>query len=298
LVSYSKSGELISLISDVLINNRKFTYKSNEDFSKINKITNRCEYSESTWSKDDDFLDDESKDIILSESNIYNFDFANFYMKLFGNSVDYLFNYTDVIVNIGEELKNKYLDNYLNKQTEFYKNVLKHEEKIHRLLEEINLKEMFIKSLIKGQDGSVGKLTLSKISFNEYCTRNNYLNKKEFIDKLSFYMQSFIGKLTDIEIHVKKQLTIVEMIKKSIRIKLDDEKYSRESKLNILFVILTIIQFLVFPIIITNAWFCVNIKFPMKGDDSLVPFGFVVSLITLLPLGQLFIFYKFRNFIL
>lgn len=232
------------------------------------------------------------------------FNFLNFYLNLFSHAIKSLVLYGDKLITEGELLKDKYLIIEKDQKSQFLKSLLIHQEKIEILLEEIKIKYSFMQnlSLDEGEPSLKSYKSVLKMSFIEETNCTSRFNYKRdfntFKEKFNFLIKSFLGKLKDMEMNMKKQINTSEMMIKTLKIIQDDDKYMRDRKLNILFVIMTIFQFLLLPVLFTQAWFSVNIKIPMGEVQSLLPYVFLILIMVSMPAGQLYVFYRYKHLIL
>jgi hypothetical protein len=218
------------------------------------------------------------------------FNLTNFYIILFTSLLTCLDNYIDDISSEGEVFKEKYLD--LNKQEikKYYQNLLAYEEKIYGILEEINKKNVLIENLMPGIDNNKDVIKICRILLmpNQFFT--NYSEAK-FIAAI----QGFSGKLKEMKLKVLKQVTVIEMIKKTIKILIDDNRYMNLKEINYSLFIMTVVQYCALQGFCLTAWYSMNIKIPLQEFENIYPFLFIMFLMIVIPLGQLFIFYKFKN---
>jgi hypothetical protein len=286
--------------------NEKYFQNENSNFNFNEEISNSLNLILQSDSK----LHSNSLNLYKNEEEMLNFlkssknskifpkfNFLNFYLNLFSHSIKTLLTYGDKLIAEGENLKNLYLIIDKKQKSKFLKSVLLHQEKIECLLEEIKIKYSFLQNLSFDEQRQRSYKSVLKMSFIEE-SKFTPRDCNSYKEKFNFLIKSFLGKLKDMEMNMMKQINIAEMMIKTLKIIQDDDKYIRDRKLNILFVILTIIQFLFLPGIFLQAWFSVNIKIPMGDVENLLPFFFLILIMFSMPIGQLYVFYRYKHLIL
>jgi Mg2+ and Co2+ transporter CorA len=210
------------------------------------------------------------------------FDLIYFYITIFNYSIETLREIVNGLIKEGDMLQDLYLSTPFSKKVQLYGRVLKHEVNVNVILEELKIKIKFLENLNnRSRNPRKNKHIIKKISFIEFCAQdeneimNAHLIIKKFKDKFSVFVQSLMGRLLEMEINLKKQFTLVEMVKRTVKIMIDDNHFNNERQLNILIVMLGIFQFLINPMTFLVSWFAVNVRVPMQNYDSLLPFIFI-----------------------
>jgi hypothetical protein len=299
---------------DIYINNMNIplvNYRlQDSQFNCNNEISDSFDLGLSNMSQSDSKIKSDTMKLIKKEEDILKilqsrksnqiskFNFLNFYVNLFSYSLRSLIHFTDNLISEGKELEDMYLIIGKKEKSNFFKKVLSHEEKIHTILEEIKIKFSFLESLtLEGENKS--NRSVMKMCFMEERQFLIFSEFNSYKEKFNLLIRSLLGKLKDVEMNLKKQINITEMIVKTLKIIQDDEKYIRDRQLNILFVVMTIIQFLLTPGIFLQAWFSVNIKVPLASEfENFFPFSGIVLFMIIIPIGQLYVFYKYKHLIL
>jgi hypothetical protein len=218
-----------------------------------------------------------------------NFSLISFYTLFFTESLKNLESYVADLNLIGEELKSSYLDIDMNKIKEFHSRILHYEESVRDGLELIHIKEkLFIPFM-----NSSHKNIIKTMSFVQFCKQNNKVALKKFKQKLKFLIEGLMGRIYELQYNLEKQVTTFKMIKQSTRILYEDYKYKNSSRLkSITLVVFAILSLVEDPAQYISGLMAMNIRNPFTDVDSYGPFFMIISIITFVSLGQIYVLRK------
>jgi hypothetical protein len=277
-----------SVKNNFILPKRRQTLTRFDQFEMYSNLKSSVNLLQKLREISDESEDSETENIFNQEelNSLNYFKFEEFLYWLFHSSCEKIGEYSESLNQEGQELKETYLllqENYGRKS--FFSKMSILEENIHKLKSILKVKVEFFSSFIekiKNPDKVIFKVISS------------FYNSKKLHRNLGIYLEQLLGKIRETKIVLNNLETLLNMIKKTFRIFLDDSQRKSDTKLNKLMMFLTISTGLMSTFYIIFQYNSMNVKLPIDKQVGTRPFYLLFLAAVIIFISQFTILSKWK----